>query len=306
MVFGAKQFGSAPPSPAHARAARVMRSCSRFWPPVPIVPNAAAELGGTAVHATRSTNSSTVNRRRRTARTPVSAAADGRGRIVGARVSPRTHPAEVTGSPVTDDGHPDDLCADAPAAGDAVDPPALGPRTPARSASGRSPLSRARRPLALLAELLLEPCPRLRVLGLRHHLVAHLLPFRRTRELGHPLAELAHLISPLNRHERAQAADRRRSRPACARCRRAGRAPSPRATRPDAGARSVRAACEGVSGSGPAAPARPPHRRCRAGRGAPSRPRTRESTTYSAAHNRVRPRRPRSARAPRQYRACRC
>src|SRR5690349_20987731 len=99
MVFGAKQFGSAPPSPAHARAARVMRSCSRFWPPVPIVPNAAAEPGGTAVHATRSTNSSTVNRRRRTSQ-PFRLGGRQQPRTeCGRRDSGRPHPARVTGRP---------------------------------------------------------------------------------------------------------------------------------------------------------------------------------------------------------------
>src|SRR5689334_14969820 len=68
--------------------------------------------------------------------------------------------------------------------------------TPGRTGRRAGALSRARRPLALLAELLLEPRPRLRVLGLLHQLVAHLLPFRRTRELGYPLAELAHLVPP--------------------------------------------------------------------------------------------------------------
>jgi hypothetical protein len=74
MDLGSKQSGWAPASPAQARAARVMRSCSRCWPPVLIVPNAAAELGADAIHATRSRDSRTMNRPRRTATLPAVAA----------------------------------------------------------------------------------------------------------------------------------------------------------------------------------------------------------------------------------------
>src|SRR4029079_120962 len=111
-----------------------------------------------------------------------------------------------------------------------------------------------------------------------------------------PSLHISFLLRAVTRGERGSAADRRRSRPARARCRPTGRAPSPRATPPGAAARSARAACEEVSESGPAAPARPPHRRCRAGPGAPSRPRTRGATTDAAAQNRGGPRPPRPPR----------
>ena len=77
MDFGSKQYGSEPASPAQARAARVRRSCSRCWPPLSIVPNAAAEPGAEAIHARRSRESRTVNRRRRTAQPPHGQPADG-------------------------------------------------------------------------------------------------------------------------------------------------------------------------------------------------------------------------------------
>ena len=97
MDFGSKQSGSDPPSPAQASAARVMRSCSRCWPPASIVPNAAAEPGAEAIHATSSNDSSTVNRRRRTAHAfRLGSLAPPLTNCV-ARFSRRPHPARVTG-----------------------------------------------------------------------------------------------------------------------------------------------------------------------------------------------------------------
>jgi uncharacterized membrane protein YeaQ/YmgE (transglycosylase-associated protein family) len=74
-----------------------MRSCSRFWPPASIVPNAAADPGAKVVHATRSNESSTANRRRRTAHAfRLGGLAQPLTKCV-AGISRRPHPARVTG-----------------------------------------------------------------------------------------------------------------------------------------------------------------------------------------------------------------
>ena len=70
MDLGSKQYGSEPASPAQARAARVMRSCSRFWPPVSIVPNAAAEPGADTRNAITTRHARSLNRHRRTLQPP--------------------------------------------------------------------------------------------------------------------------------------------------------------------------------------------------------------------------------------------
>ena len=59
-----------PALPAQARAARVIRSCSRFCPPLSIVPNPAADPGADAIHATTTRNATSLQRRRRTSRPP--------------------------------------------------------------------------------------------------------------------------------------------------------------------------------------------------------------------------------------------
>ena len=59
-----------PPHPAQARAARVTRSCSRRWPPVSIVPNAAAEPGADTMNAITTRDARSLNRQRCTAPPP--------------------------------------------------------------------------------------------------------------------------------------------------------------------------------------------------------------------------------------------
>ena len=59
-----------PALPAQASAARVIRSCSRFCPPLSIVPNPAADPGADAIHATTTRNATSLQRRRRTSRPP--------------------------------------------------------------------------------------------------------------------------------------------------------------------------------------------------------------------------------------------
>src|SRR5689334_10091290 len=63
MDAGAKQCGSEPASPAQDRAARVTRSCSRRWPPVSTVPNAAAEPGVHTMNIITTRHARNLNRR---------------------------------------------------------------------------------------------------------------------------------------------------------------------------------------------------------------------------------------------------
>ena len=69
MDLGSKQTIVDPALPAQASAARVIRSCSRFCPPLSIVPNPAADPGADAIHATTTRNAASLQRRRRTSRT---------------------------------------------------------------------------------------------------------------------------------------------------------------------------------------------------------------------------------------------
>jgi hypothetical protein len=71
MDAGSKQSSSEPASPAQAREARVIRSCSRCWPPLSIVPNAAADGTGDAMHTVRTSDAT-----RRTRRHHISAPSD--------------------------------------------------------------------------------------------------------------------------------------------------------------------------------------------------------------------------------------
>jgi hypothetical protein len=50
MDLGSKQAFVDPALSAHASAARVIRSCSRFCPPLSIVPNPAADPGADEIH----------------------------------------------------------------------------------------------------------------------------------------------------------------------------------------------------------------------------------------------------------------
>ena len=70
MDLGPKQAIVDPALPAQASAARVIRSCSRFCPPLSIVPNPAADPGADAIHATTTRNASSLQRCRRTSRPP--------------------------------------------------------------------------------------------------------------------------------------------------------------------------------------------------------------------------------------------
>src|SRR4026209_2354538 len=72
MDLGSKQAIVDPALPAQASAARVIRSCSRFCPPLSIVPNPAADPGADAIHATTTRNATSLQRRRRTSRPPYS------------------------------------------------------------------------------------------------------------------------------------------------------------------------------------------------------------------------------------------
>ena len=95
---GSKQYGSEPASPAQDRAARVTRSCSRRWPPVSIVPNAAAEPGADAINIITTRDASSLNRSRCTEQPPAGAPLSGRGgkRIVLHTRWRRPHPGGVT------------------------------------------------------------------------------------------------------------------------------------------------------------------------------------------------------------------
>ena len=70
MDLGSKQAIVDRALPAQASAARVIRSCSRFCPPLSIVPNPAADPGADAIHATTTRNATSLQRRRRTSRPP--------------------------------------------------------------------------------------------------------------------------------------------------------------------------------------------------------------------------------------------
>ena len=89
MDAGAKQCGSEPASPAQDRAARVTRSCSRRWPPVSTVPNAAAEPGVHAMNIITTRHARNLNRRLRT-------------RIASPLERPPVGPQAASGRPLSD------------------------------------------------------------------------------------------------------------------------------------------------------------------------------------------------------------
>src|SRR4051794_29415553 len=88
MDFGSKQATVDPALPAQASAARVIRSCSRFCPPLSIVPNPAADPGADAIHATTTKTPISLQRRRCTSR-------PSRGRCTS-RPPDRHHPEPAT------------------------------------------------------------------------------------------------------------------------------------------------------------------------------------------------------------------